>query len=66
MTVVSNHLGASLRLSGDESWVATLSRVRPDISTADANRVRDAFKLLSSKPVETALLTVTEELVEEA
>jgi hypothetical protein len=67
MAIISNHVSASLRFRNeDDETVQFLHRIRPGITAAEVNNIRNGINFIGQEVIMSTALTVTEELVDGA
>jgi hypothetical protein len=67
MAIISNHLSSSLRFRDeDDATVQFLHRIRPDITAAEVNNIRNGINFIGSEVIMSTAMTVTEELTDDA
>ena len=65
MSVVSTHVGANLRFTGDDGGsVLSFRNARPAINAGNVESIMEGIELIRQQPVAGARLTVTTELAE--
>jgi len=66
MAIISRHLSTSLRFRDEsDDTVQFLHRIRPDITVAEVNNIRNGINFIGSEVIMSTALTVSEELVDE-
>jgi len=66
MAIISNPLSSSLRFRDEEDdTIQFLHRIRPDITVAEVNNLRNGINFIGSEAIMSTALTLTEELVDD-
>lgn len=66
MAIISNHVSSSLRFRDvDDSTVQFLHRIRPDITVAEVNNIRNGINFIGQEVIMSTAMTVTEELTDD-
>lgn len=66
MAIVSNHVSSSLRFRNeDDITVQFLHRIRPGITAAEVNNLRNGINFIGEEILMSSALTVTEELTDD-